>query len=79
MTAAAVRVAPETLPSHAVIRHFHVDRVYHRAGVHDELVRAVLDDVFSSEDPPTAAGGPAVDDESVRKTENRRHLIYCCC
>jgi hypothetical protein len=56
MTAAGVRVAPEMLPSHAVIRHFHVDRVYHRAGVHDELVRAVLDDVFSSEDTPTAAG-----------------------
>lgn len=36
------------LPSHAVIRHFHVDRVYQQAGVQYDLARTVIGDVFSS-------------------------------
>lgn len=44
----ASQLSSADLPSHAVIRHFHVDRVYQQAGVQYDLARTVIGDVFSS-------------------------------
>lgn len=45
----ASELSSADLPSHAVIRHFHVDRVYQQAGVQYDLARTVIGDVFSSD------------------------------
>lgn len=49
-------VAQDDLPSYAVVRHFHVDRVYQQAGIQKDLIRAVLGEIFeASKDAPEKA------------------------
>jgi len=44
------------LPSYAVVRHFHVDRVYQRSGIQKDLISDVVDEIFeASKDAPEKA------------------------
>lgn len=61
-------VAPIDLPSHAVIRHFHVDRVYQQAGVQDDLANAVLAEVFS---PPASSSSTSTSSANKVKGNGR--------
>lgn len=53
---AVQNVAAQDLPTYAVVRHFHVDRVYQQAGVHYDLARSVIEDIFASSSSPLEKG-----------------------
>jgi hypothetical protein len=49
-------IAHNDLPSHAVVRHFHVDRVYQQAGIQKDLIRTVVGEILeTSKDAPEKA------------------------
>lgn len=61
-------VALSALPSHALIRHFHVDRVYQQAGVQDDLINEVLSSVFTA---PAASSMQKIEKVYVRVTSTQ--------
>ena len=63
------RVIPQSdLPSHAVVRHFHVDRVYQQAGIQKDLIRTVLGEIFEADSRKGKQSQQKIDKIFVRVT-----------
>jgi len=44
-------------PTHAVIRHFHVDRMYHNSGIQYDLIQTAIGNAFTNSIPKTEKSG----------------------